>query len=201
MRERGDARRLYPLPIEGMGRGDGPPPSSRWRPGLPGQLSPHIFHPKLIPAPPAGGILAPIPPRLARARTRAWGVRADGSRPGRQRYRRAWGSLPAASGPLRRPSRFNSRSNSRCTGGWWVHGSKGGPLPFRLLNGFDYRFGRCEVVAKTWHCHGAAKAASEINRYESGAPPSRPLSGLGSAHRSSGAAGEGTWPYFFLRAG
>ena len=59
-------------------------------------------------------------------------------------------------------SRFNSRSNSRCTGGWWVHGSKRGPPLFRLLNGFDYRFGRCEVVAKTWHCHGAAKAASEV---------------------------------------
>jgi hypothetical protein len=65
--------------------------------------------------------------------------------------------------------------NARCTGGWWVHGSKDGPPSFRLLNGFDYRFGRCEVVAKTWHCHGAAKAASEIERQEREAPPSRPL--------------------------
>lgn len=70
---------------------------------------------------------------------------------------------------------FNSRSNARCTGGWWVHGSKDGPPSFRLLNGFDYRFGRCEVVAKTWHCHGAAKAASEIKTQEREAPPSRPL--------------------------
>lgn len=72
-------------------------------------------------------------------------------------------------------SRFNSRSNARCTGGWWVHGSKDGPPSFRLLNGFDYRFGRCEVVAKTWHYHGAAKAASEIKTQEREAPPSRPL--------------------------
>src|SRR6185312_9279079 len=58
--------------------------------------------PKLIPALSVYRILPLVPPRLARARTRAWGLRAVGSVLGCQRYRRAWGFLPAASGPLRR---------------------------------------------------------------------------------------------------
>ncbi len=54
---------------------------------------------KLVPVLKSSRILSLVPPRLARAQTRAWGERADGSVPGRQRYRRAWGSLPAVIGP------------------------------------------------------------------------------------------------------
>ena len=59
-------------------------------------------------------------------------------------------------------SRFNSRSNARCTGGWWVHGSKGRPRPFRLRVPGNAGSAAARCMNKTWHCHGAAKAASEL---------------------------------------
>jgi hypothetical protein len=96
--------------------------------------------------------------------------RADGSVPGRQRYRRAWGSLPIASGPLRRRRGSTPAPIARCTGGWWVHGSKGRPRPFRLRVPGNAGSAAARSMNKTWHCHGAAKAASEIENDKSERP-------------------------------
>ncbi len=72
-------------------------------------------------------------------------------------------------------SRFNSRSKREMHGRWWVHGSKGGSLPFRLRVPRNAGSAAAGCMNKTWHCHGAAKAASEIKTQEREASPSRPL--------------------------
>jgi hypothetical protein len=130
----------------------------------------------LIPALSASPILPLVPPRLARARNSHWrigrgwehaGPPAISARleipAGRERTTMVWcrGSTPAP--------------NARCTGGWWVHGSKGGSLPFRLRVPRNAGSAAAGCMNKTWHCHGAAKAASEIKTQEREAPPSGPL--------------------------
>ena len=98
-------------------------------------------------------------------------LRADGSVPGRQRYRRAWGSLPAARGP---PTKVRYRGSTpaptrdaREDGGFTAR------KDVRVLSGCECpgagsAAARC--MNKTWHCHGAAKAASEIENDKSERP-------------------------------
>lgn len=137
------------------------PPKARTK-----NLLPPYGTKKLIPALSGSRILPLIPPRLARARNSSMGfcvrmgacrAASDIGAPGdycRPREVLQQGEVP----------RFNSRSNSRCTGGWWVHGSKGSSLPFRLRVPRNAGSAAAGCMNKTWHCPGAAKAASEVQK-------------------------------------
>ncbi len=138
--------------------------------GAPALTIPTVRGMNLIPASRRRAILPFILPPLAKAQTRAWVCVPMGA--GRQRYRRAWGFLPAAVGPLRRRrgSTPAPTRDAREDGGF--DGSKSGSL-FSGCERPRYRFGRCGERGQDLALHGAAMAASEIRR-DMRARPRRP---------------------------